>query len=176
VLLDRTHTLKVQQIQKEYQDFMERIRNKAQVSTIPLWGVPLSGESIHCNKPPPHTYNRVLHGTYGGGICSLHGKRDTPHRLSSSSRCMSRVAGAWHDVQDPQGSAGVPVGAACVGRYSMAQSGAVLRHQGTGRSMSQAGVFFADLCLHKPSSTQALCTRACERWLVNIGPSCQLVQ
>ena len=31
VLLDRTHTLKVQQIQKEYQDFMERIRNKAQV-------------------------------------------------------------------------------------------------------------------------------------------------
>lgn len=30
VLLDRTHTLKVQQIQKEYQDFMERIRNKAQ--------------------------------------------------------------------------------------------------------------------------------------------------
>lgn len=31
VLLDRTHTLKVQQIQKEYQEFMERIRNKAQV-------------------------------------------------------------------------------------------------------------------------------------------------
>jgi RNase P subunit RPR2 len=31
VLLDRTHTLKVQQVQKEYQEFMERIRNKAQV-------------------------------------------------------------------------------------------------------------------------------------------------
>lgn len=31
MLLDRTHTLKVQQIQKEYQEFMERIRNKAQV-------------------------------------------------------------------------------------------------------------------------------------------------
>lgn len=30
VVLDRTHTLKVQQIQKEYQDFMERIRAKAQ--------------------------------------------------------------------------------------------------------------------------------------------------
>jgi hypothetical protein len=34
VLLDRTHTLKVQQIQKEYQDFMERIRNKAQVGIL----------------------------------------------------------------------------------------------------------------------------------------------
>jgi hypothetical protein len=34
VLLDRTHTLKVQQIQKEYQDFMERIRNKAQVGNL----------------------------------------------------------------------------------------------------------------------------------------------
>lgn len=33
VLLDRTHTLKVQQVQKEYQEFMERIRNKAQVGT-----------------------------------------------------------------------------------------------------------------------------------------------
>jgi hypothetical protein len=38
VLLDRTHTLKVQQIQKEYQDFMERIRNKAQVGLC-VWGV-----------------------------------------------------------------------------------------------------------------------------------------
>jgi hypothetical protein len=34
VLLDRTHTLKVQQIQKEYQEFMERIRNKAQVRLL----------------------------------------------------------------------------------------------------------------------------------------------
>jgi hypothetical protein len=32
VLLDRAHTLKVQQIQKEYQDFMERIRSKAQTA------------------------------------------------------------------------------------------------------------------------------------------------
>lgn len=30
VVLDRCHALKVQAIQKEYQDFMERIRNKAQ--------------------------------------------------------------------------------------------------------------------------------------------------
>lgn len=33
-LLDRTHTLKVQQIQREYQDYMERIRNKAQVRRV----------------------------------------------------------------------------------------------------------------------------------------------
>jgi hypothetical protein len=42
VLLDRTHTLKVQQIQKEYQDFMERIRNKAQVrprNCGTIWGL-----------------------------------------------------------------------------------------------------------------------------------------
>lgn len=43
MLLDRTHTLKVQQIQKEYQDFMERIRNKAQVlSAAIIYIVPVS--------------------------------------------------------------------------------------------------------------------------------------
>ena len=49
VLLDRTHTLKVQQIQKEYQDFMERIRNKAQVRlAVARTSVPAGAACFHC--------------------------------------------------------------------------------------------------------------------------------
>jgi hypothetical protein len=76
VLLDRTHTLKVQQIQKEYQDFMERIRNKAQVragvGSVVWWSVTcdctlryryhrreclhtITDTPSHTSNTPPHT-------------------------------------------------------------------------------------------------------------------------